>query len=244
MEQAVKKLLRRLLVVFALLGIVCGILLAIIWDNAILRDGLLHLQIALENGNRLRESILAYGPLAPLLFIVLQLLQVIIAPVPGEMTGVLGGYLFGAWPGFIYSSIALTIGSGIAFAVGKLFSSAIKDRYKQTRIYQRFNHLVYKGDFAIPFVLFLLPGFPKDSLSYLLGLSFMPFKVFLFIAGVARMPGTLMLSLQGAKVYEAAYVELLFLLLVSLAVSLPCYLFRKKILAALSQYNKLNQKSK
>jgi uncharacterized membrane protein YdjX (TVP38/TMEM64 family) len=242
MEPAVKKLLWRVLIVLGLLGIVCGVLLAIIWDDAILTQGLLHMHTALENGERFRAAILAYGPLAPLLFIVLQMLQVIFAPIPGEATGVLGGYLFGAWPGFIYSSLALTIGSGIAFAIGQLFSNFIKERYKQTKVYRRFNHLVYKGDFVIPFVLFLLPGFPKDSLSYLLGLSFMPFKVFLFIAGVARMPGTLMLSFEGAKVYEAAYVELLFLLLVSLAVSLPCYLFRKKILAALIRYNKLNRK--
>jgi uncharacterized membrane protein YdjX (TVP38/TMEM64 family) len=241
MEQAVKKLLWRILIVLGLLGAICGILLAIIRDDVFLTQGLLHLQSALENGDRLRESILAYGPLAPIIFIVLQVLQVIFAPIPGEATGVLGGYLFGAWPGFIYSSIALTTGSGIAFALGQLFSSAIKRRYKETKVYQRFNHLVYKGDFVIPFVLFLLPGFPKDLLSYLLGLSFMPFKVFLFIAGVARMPGTLMLSFQGAKVYEEAYVELLLLLLVSLTISAPCYLYRKKILAALSQYNKVNQ---
>jgi len=70
----------------------------------------------------------------------------------------------------------------------------------------------------------------------------MPFKVFLFIAGVARMPGTLMLSFQGAKVYEEAYVELLLLIIVSLAISVPCYLYRKKILAVLSQYNKVDGK--
>jgi len=242
MEPAAKKLLVRVLIVFALLGILCGILLAIIWDDAILTQGLLHLQKALKNGKQFRESILAYGPLAPILFIVLQLLQVVFAPIPGEATGVLGGYLFGAWPGFIYSSLALTMGSAVAFAIGQLLSSTLKQRYKQTKVYQRFNHLVSKGDFVIPFVLFLLPGFPKDSLSYLLGFSFMPFKVFLFIAAVARMPGTLMLSLEGAKVYEAAYVELLVLVLVSLAVSVPCYLFRKKILAALGRYNKLNEK--
>jgi len=240
MEPAAKKLLWQILIALGLLGAICGILLAIIWDDAFLTQGLLNLQNALENGDRLRESILAYGPLAPIIFIVLQVLQVVFAPIPGEATGVLGGYLFGAWPGFLYSSIALTIGSGIAFAIGQLLSSAIKRRYKETKFYKRFNHLVYKGGFVIPFVLFLLPGFPKDSLSYLLGLSFMPFKVFLFIAGVARMPGTLMLSLQGAKVYEEAYVELLLLLLVSLAISVPCYLYRKKILAVLSQYNKVN----
>jgi uncharacterized membrane protein YdjX (TVP38/TMEM64 family) len=211
--------------------------LIFIRDNASLGWTIPHLRQALENGHQLRESFLAYGLFAPFIFIILQVLQVVLAPIPGEATGLLGGYLFGLWPGFIYSSVALTIGSGLAFSIGKFFSGFIQQKYKETRIYQRFNHLVSRGDFVIPFLLFLLPGFPKDSLSYLLGLSLMPFKVFLFIAAVARMPGTLMLSLQGAKVYEAQYVELMFLLLASLAVSLPCYRYRKKLLALLTRYN-------
>ena len=101
MEQAVKKLLWQILIALGLLGALCGILYAIIWDDVFLTQGLLNLQNALENGDRLRESILAYGPLAPIIFIVLQVLQVVFAPIPGEATGALGGYLFGAWPGFI-----------------------------------------------------------------------------------------------------------------------------------------------
>src|SRR2546428_8611516 len=60
-----------------------------------------------------------WGVLAPLVFIVIQALQVIIAPIPGEVTGLLGGFIFGQWLGFFYSTLGLTAGSLFAFWVGR-----------------------------------------------------------------------------------------------------------------------------
>ena len=57
----------------------------------------------------------SFGTSAPPVFILIQILQVIFAPVPGEATGFIGGYLFGTLPGFIYSSIGLTVGSWLNF---------------------------------------------------------------------------------------------------------------------------------
>jgi uncharacterized membrane protein YdjX (TVP38/TMEM64 family) len=229
-----------------LLLIASGLMLHIFWGESLLTQVLFQLEDVMTNGSRIRESILSFGFLAPLMFMILQVLQVMFAPVPGEATGILGGYLFGAWPSFIYSSIALTIGSAFAFAIGHLFADAFRDRFAKTRVYRKFNHLVFKGEFVIPFVLFLFPGFPKDSLSYLLGLSTMPFKVFIFIASIARMPGTLVLSFEGAQVYERNYFELLLLLLFSAIVALPCFLYRRQILKKLTHYSsaqKLEQES-
>ena len=214
-----------------------SLLLIMFWEETLLSQALFHLQDMMENGTKLRDSFLSFGYLAPPIFMFLQILQVLFAPVPGEATGILGGYLFGAWTSFIYSSIALAIGSAIAFTIGHLFADAFRDRFKKTKVYHKFNHLVFKGSFVIPFVLFLFPGFPKDSLSYLLGLSTMPFKVFIFIATIARMPGTLVLSFEGAQVYEGNYFELLMLLLFSAIVTLPCYLYRKQILKKLTHYS-------
>lgn len=226
-----------LFILFGVAAAVC-LLLYFFQGEKLLTLILRLLQATLANGEQLRQAILEYGPLAPFIFTLVQILQVVFAPIPGEATGAVGGYLFGAGPGFIYSSIALTIGSGLAFSIGHLFKDALQHRYQTTKAYRTFNHLVCKGDFVIPFVLFLLPGFPKDILSYLLGMSSMPFRVFLFVAGVARMPGTLMLSLQGAKVYQEQYHQLLLLAVISVVVSLPCYLFRKQILAFLNRFNK------
>ena len=225
---------------------VFGLILYFFWGESLLSQALFHLKDLNTTGSKARETILSYGNLAPLMFMILQVLQVLFAPVPGEATGILGGYLFGAWPSFIYSSIALAIGSALSFAIGHLFADAFRARFSKTKVYRTFNHLVFKGEFVIPFVLFLFPGFPKDSLSYLLGLSTMPFKVFIFIATIARMPGTLVLCFEGAQVYERNYFELLLLLLFSAIVALPCFLYRRQILKKLTHYSsakKLEQES-
>lgn len=218
-----------------------GLVLHFFWGESLLSQVLFRLEDVTTNSTKAREAILAYGYLAPLMFMVLQILQVLFAPVPGEATGILGGYLFGAWPSFLYSSIALAIGSALAFTIGHLFADAFRTLFSKTKIYRKFNHLVFKGDFIIPFVLFLFPGFPKDSVSYLLGLSTMPFKVFIFIASIARMPGTLVLSFEGAQIYEGNYLKLLILLLFSAIVAVPCVLYRKQILEKLTHYSSAQQ---
>lgn len=186
-------------------------------------------------GEELRARILAHGKLAPLLFIGLQALQVIMGPVPGEATGTLGGYLFGVWPSLVYSTIGLALGSWIAFAFARLFRRFINNRLAETRAYQQFNHLVEKGDFAIPFILFLLPGMPKDMLCYVLGASEMPAGLFLFLSAVGRIPGTLLLSLAGAKVYEGNFRELALLFLCAVVFSVPCYMSRHALVRWLKQ---------
>ncbi len=204
-------------------------------------DTLFHLQDAIKNGGELRAALLAYGYLAPLVYIAIQIMQVLIAPIPGEASGLLGGYLFGTMPSFIYSTIGLSIGSWLAFIIGRLLGDIIKKRLAGTKFYKKFNHLVEKGDFAIPFILFLFPGFPKDSLSYILGFSKMPIPAFLFVAIVGRIPGTLMLSMQGAEIYEGNYLKLLILLAISTAVTLPSVLYRKRLHAWLDKRSSNNQ---
>ena len=67
-----------------------------IWKNLKLLYDLL------ADGERVKSFIRSYGMGAPVVFILLQIFQVIFAPIPGEATGVIGGYLFGAVPGFLY----------------------------------------------------------------------------------------------------------------------------------------------
>ncbi len=195
------------------------------------------------NGDTLRGEVLGYGAMAPFAFMGLQILQVLLAPLPGEATGILGGYLFGLWPGFLYSSAALAVGSGLAFGLGHLLRNLLRKRFEGSELYRKFNHLVHKGDYMIPFLLFLFPGFPKDSLSYLMGLSRMPLPVFLFIAGLARMPGTLMLSMQGAQVYQEDYLQLALVTGLMLAVSLPFFFFHRQILSFLTSFQRRREEN-
>ena len=223
--------------VLILAGIGAVALYAFQPDN-IFGKALHYLQNSRQHGEQLREAILTKGVFAPLIFITIQILQVLIAPIPGEASGILGGYLFGALPSFVYSTIGLTIGSWLAFMVGRLLSDLVRRRLEHTALYRRFNHLVGKGDFIIPFVLFLLPGFPKDSLAYLLGMSHMPLPVFLFITVVGRIPGTLLLSFQGAEIYQGDYLKVVILLAISALIALPYAFYHKRILAWLIHYSR------
>jgi len=73
------------------------------------------------NEEKLKNFIQSLGPAGIVGFVLLQAFQVIAAPIPGEVTGLLGGYLYGTVGGIILSTIGLTIGSMLAFILGRVF---------------------------------------------------------------------------------------------------------------------------
>jgi uncharacterized membrane protein YdjX (TVP38/TMEM64 family) len=170
-----------------------------------------------------------WGAYAPIVFIILQALQVVLAPIPGEVTGFLGGVLFGTWLGFIYSTIGLTLGSAAAFGLGRWLGLPLVRRLVSEQVYHKFDFLAHTGGELITLVLFLIPGFPKDCLCLLLGVSPMPFSTYLIITGFGRMPGTWLLSIQGARVGTGYYAEFVVFLTVAAAAILLAYIYRDTI---------------
>src|SRR5438105_2525371 len=83
-----------------------------------------------------------WGMLAPLAFVVIQALQVVIAPIPGDVTGLLGGFAFGQWLGFVYSTIGLTIGSLLAFWFGRRLGAPFVRRMTGPEVWQRLDFIV------------------------------------------------------------------------------------------------------
>lgn len=218
------------------LVLVCLLLFGLILlHNSIMSAGFEGLSDLISNRDRVRYFISSFGPLAPLAFIGVQVMQVIVSPIPGEATGFMGGYLFGAIQGFFYSTIGLTLGSWLAFSISRLFSPYMARRLTGSKAYNKLNFLVQREGLLIAFLLFLIPGFPKDYLCYLLGLSIMPTSAFMIISTIGRMPGTLMLVLQGSKVFEQQYSSFLILMGISFAVAIPSYVFRERIISSLSR---------
>jgi uncharacterized membrane protein YdjX (TVP38/TMEM64 family) len=178
---------------------------------------------------RIKAAIKAAGPLGPLLFISIQALQVIFAPIPGEATGFLGGFLFGAPLGLVFSTLGLTIGSAAAFLLGRWLEKRFVARVVSPETMQRFDFLMERQGALVAFILFLIPGFPKDYLCFILGLSPMDFRVFLVICTVGRLPGTLMLSLQGAQVYKGNYWNSLILVALCVILAGLTLAYREKV---------------
>lgn len=170
-----------------------------------------------------------FGGSAPAVFIAAQVLQVILAPVPGEASGFIGGYLFGVGNGFFFSTIGLTIGSCLNFFLGRFLGERYIRKWIPSGPLNRFEALLKRQGVFVIFILFIFPGFPKDYLCLFLGLTHISFRVFIFLAGVGRMPGTLMLSLQGAYVYQQMYDLFALILIVSLLITLFAYVFRNRV---------------
>ena len=183
----------------------------------------------LTDKDRVKAMIKAAGPLAPLLFIAIQTLQVVLAPIPGEATGFIGGYLFGIPLGLLYSTLGLTLGSLAAFLLGRLLEKRFVTRVVSPETMQRFDFLMERQGALVAFILFLIPGVPKDYLSFILGLSPMDLWVFLVICTVGRLPGTLMLTLQGAQVYKGNYWISLILVGICVALAALTYYFRETL---------------
>jgi uncharacterized membrane protein YdjX (TVP38/TMEM64 family) len=196
-----------------MLGVACvgGVLAYWYWDP--LNSSLTFAYDLLTDRDRVTAYVRSFGHAAPLVFMAIQIAQVIFAPIPGEATGFIGGYLFGAFAGCFYSTIALTIGSWFNFCVGRFLGKRWVRRFIPRERFEKFDFMIRHQGILVVFLLFLFPGFPKDYLCLFLGVSTIPMRVFLLMAFVGRIPGTLMLSLQGGLVYEKNY--LIFVLVVA-----------------------------
>lgn len=177
----------------------------------------------------------SYHPYDEVVFISLQILQVVLAPIPGEVTGIIGGYLFGPLLGTIYSTIGLAIGSWLAFAIARIFGLPLVELAVKPEIIRKYDYLVEHQGVLFSFVLFLIPGFPKDYLCYILGLSHMRTWIFLVISTIGRLLGTVLLSLGGGFARNNHYKTLLMIFFVSGVFMVLGYIYRDKWLKMLKR---------
>ena len=186
---------------------------------------------------QIKTFVSTFGSGAPIVFMTIQILQVLFAPFPGETTGFIGGFLFGTMKGFIYSSIGLTVGSLINFAVGRFLGKRYVRKLIPAGKLDRLDSVVKRQGLFVLFLLFIFPGFPKDYLCLFLGLSAIPAKIFIAIVVIGRMPGTLMLSLQGSYVFEQQYGWFALILGGCLVFVLAAYRYREDLYHWLERFN-------
>jgi uncharacterized membrane protein YdjX (TVP38/TMEM64 family) len=157
----------------------------------------------LTDQERLKAWLERYGTDAALLFVAAQFIQVVIFRIPGEVTQFAGGYLFGTWLGLALSYCGITLGAVTAFQLARRFAHGALDLLVDRQTVRRFDRLVYgKSGFWPLFILFLLPGIPKDLLCYIAGLTPMHLVTFLVISTLGRFPGVLLSSIFGDGVAE------------------------------------------
>jgi uncharacterized membrane protein YdjX (TVP38/TMEM64 family) len=182
------------------------------------------------NRKKIVHFVNSFGPLSVVIFIGLQIVQVLVAPIPGELNGFIGGYLYGPVLGTIYSTIGLTIGSWLAFLLARWLGMPFVEKIINPKIIQKYDYFMEHRGIPITFILFLIPGFPKDALSYIIGLSHMKTTTFLILCTAGRLLGTIMLSISGSYARNDQNAAMLAILGISALITLLAYYYHEEIL--------------
>ena len=188
-----------------------------------------------------RQKLLTFirsNPYDHLIFIVAQIVQVVAAPFPGEITGIIGGMLYGPFWGTVYSTIGLTLGSWAAFMLARFFGEPILEYAVRRDVLEKFDHFMEDKGLLVSFLLFLIPGFPKDYLCYIMGVSRIPTGTFLAISTAGRVFGTAMLSITGSFAGNGQYKYLIFVLILGVALFVTAYYYHDQLVAMLKKIKK------
>lgn len=164
---------------------------------------------ALTDPQVARDWLAGWGPWAPVVFVALQILQVVVFVIPGEVTQVAGGWIFGFVTGSALSLLGIMIGSTIAFVLSRRLGVRFVHRIAGPGAVRKFDGLMASPQFVGSlFLLFLIPGIPKDILCYVAGLSQLRFGAFVVVSGLARLPGILGSSLMGKALFQGDWLLL------------------------------------
>lgn len=146
----------------------------------------------------LREWIAGFGAAAGVVYFVLQLMTVIIAPIPSNVSTAAGALALGFWPGFLLGASAVVVGSLIVFTLAKRLGEPFVRRFVNQKTLQKYMPVIEKKRDAFMFLALLLPFFPDDLLCILAGLSGMGTMRFFVIALVTRPWGLVVASAVGS----------------------------------------------
>ena len=183
----------------------------------------------LSDYDRLVETLRRDGLWGPLACIGVQFVQVIIFAIPGEVTQVAAGYVFGAWAGFLYSWVGIMLGSSCAFGFSRLVGRPVMERILGAKRLAKIDHVLEtrRGKSAL-FTLFLIPGMPKDSMSFAVGLTEFKLGEFVVLSGLGRAPALLFSTMIGSQLYERDYFSLGVTVVVAVAAAAGFFLYERR----------------
>lgn len=192
------------------------------------QDGLNFLK-QLTDFASLKAYLESFGSSSMFVGVLLYALQILIAVLPGEFIEVLFGFMYGSWGGMAFCIVGNCIGSTLIFILTKRYGTRFVKRFvndeKMSKI--QLFHDPRKLN-MLTFVLFMIPGTPKDVFTYLLGLTPMKLSTFLLISSVARIPSIFSSTLVGANLGQNMWKEAILIYALTGVLSLFGYLFYRK----------------
>jgi len=160
---------------------------------------------ALRNREALEELL---GPWGPGAIIVGEILQVLLAPIPGQVVGIAAGYLYGAFWGTVLSMLGLTLGTLIAIWLARRLGRPLLERMASQELLDRIDGYVQRRGALAFFLIFLIPFLPDDVCCFVAGLTQLRIGELVLLAIVGRAPGVIVSTLVGARAQDLTWPQL------------------------------------
>jgi uncharacterized membrane protein YdjX (TVP38/TMEM64 family) len=185
--------------------------------------------------DELRRLVCDWGAWAPVGIVLLQMVQIVIAPLPGNALSFAAGYALGVWPTIVWLMVGVLLGATADFLIVRWLGRRVLRRLVPADRLARLDTLVVsRGTFFI-FLLLLVPNPIGDWVYYLAGLTAMPLPLFLGLVLVARLPSNLLESWVGATATRFGMREWAVLGLIAVALVLVYWMYRERIQALLEK---------
>ena len=199
------------------------------------------LSIVFEPGGveTLIELITSQGPLGVLILLGMQLLQIIVAFIPGEVVQIAAGMMYGPLWGSVVILVGCVLSSMVVYElVHKLGAPFVRSMVGENQLL-KFRQFELSGKFGVTvFILFLIPGFPKDVLIYIVPLSDMNLRTFLLLSTIGRTPGVIISTYAAAGLADGNIVTSVIIFVVAALIAIIVLLLRNRIIDAISRHSK------
>ena len=155
-----------------------------------------------------KEKIEGLGIVGVLIMLFIQILQVFVAFIPGEPVEILMGVMYGTVGGLLLSLLGCAIGSSLVFLAMRKFGQPLFEFFFEKKQLDRFAFLKNSKKLELfTFILFFIPGTPKDVLTYFAPLTPIDFKIFLLITIFARIPSIITSTYAGSSILEGNIIK-------------------------------------
>ena len=215
--------------IFSLLGYPLLFLL-IIWIGFFY---LRNINLTLSNGFKFKflEQTIGLTKNLSVIFIGIQIIQVVIFIIPGEITQVASGYFLGFWIGLFTTILGIFIGSSIAFFLSKILGINFLRLIIKSSNFRNFQKISSSEKSILSlFLLFLITGIPKDILCYFAGLTSIRYRTLIIISTIGRLPGIIGSLILGQTINQGDWKLVLLLIVASIIIYACALIFRKTLL--------------
>ena len=183
-----------------------------------------------KNPELVRNWVHSRGILGHFAFIGIFVFQIILAFIPGEPLEISAGFVFGFWQGTLVCIIGAAIGSVLVFAFVKYFGKKLVTTFISEEKINSLKFLSSKKRLnTMVFILFAIPGAPKDVMTYFVGMTPMKLADWIWISTLARLPSILSSTALGSAVAEQSYIFAVITFLVTALLSVLGIIFYRHI---------------